>query len=428
MGRIFCKGQNCVALLAFLICIQYVESRRTVLYYKGSSRFPRNSIVHVESIQRFVKSDSNEFIVIFRKNAYNLKLYVSEPHVLKGIVVYIEPTTIRKISRGVWRATFRDVIISPSHKIIFVSEVGEKDVYTVTFALNIPEIEKTIKIQKNKGTTPDVDDDDEDGDDDDDDGDDDDDAGPAKKVPTVSLPAIPELKMIPTGEVKYVPDLDAGITIFAPMIGENKPSTEYQHTLLDLRTKNLVRDIALRGSECFSEASYESFCEQVIFPISTTQPTGYIFSKVKYDLGSDLIQLHLERSMVLRPTGQEEPFPEDFIKIMGMNELENRDNTCRYGEQCVQGCFVLGYVESDIIVKAIQLDGKEIDIETYPTDYLPPTTRADGIKAYIKSRMWHLLPETLPNAIDKDNILTFKCSVTDEPNDKEISELIKTKI
>ncbi|GFO02416.1 hypothetical protein PoB_002892100 [Plakobranchus ocellatus] len=138
---------------------------------------------------------------------------------------------------------------------------------------------------------------------------------------------------------------------------------------------------------------------------------------------SIIFRTELERSIYVRPS-ECDPFQAPCIK----DEYRDPINECYWNTTCLQRCSVLGFIRGDIIVKRIELDGRETDVQTHLVRYLPPTLNPNGFRAYTKAVEWEQVVDHLKDSVDQDNVVRFECSVTDEGTGERISTLMKVHI
>ncbi|GFO02413.1 hypothetical protein PoB_002891800 [Plakobranchus ocellatus] len=375
--------QFCVIFLSIILCRQCIKFEDLKVENnmdKRSSGFLQNSIVKISWIRRKRVGPNIKFIVTFEKKAQNVKVYSYRNPQNSNQYSLL---TLTKRGNTAWKATVFCFFNNPFCKLLFVSERGEKDFYMMTLAMN---------ISSNSNRRARIED-------------------------------IPEIRLSPDSEVVACPEEDATITTFAPRKGNKDPQMAYYISLLEQSI--VTQNPGAREQPCYPDASSDEACYKIKFPTTTRELSGYIYSEVIYELDSNLAKVYMERSIVLRPHSQCEPFPPGLVMIT--SEWNGR-NDCQIGRQCPQRCSVFGYIRSGIKVTRIGLDGTEINQLIVPTTLVPPTTNPNGIRAYMKHVKWYQSANYYLGLADNDSIVTFRCSVTNEGTGEEVSTLIQVKI
>ncbi|KAK3744869.1 hypothetical protein RRG08_050807 [Elysia crispata] len=241
-----------------------------------------------------------------------------------------------------------------------------------------------------------------------------------------SVPELPVWHFDPPSEAVYEPGEDIQVTAFIPrnsQTGELIDNVQKMFHGVDLNTMRMYLD--LNDDDAFTIGRPEKLDDrlQVSITIHTSRRpmSGHLqLSTQVINTGGPLAkQIQVARSILVRPSGQSGPYPDDYLAFLdGLSQQTspsgNELHWCSVGFECLIFCASVGGAVSGIEVKEMKGDGS---LAMVPSAEEGPNSSNTARDVY-----WKFLAQE--DSGDSNSITTFQCKATDVTHGKVATKLV----
>ncbi|GFN90317.1 hypothetical protein PoB_001682300 [Plakobranchus ocellatus] len=390
----FSLSQRALVVLAVIICTltQYAKtqsSQEAQLQAWASS--PEVKVGYsVQLIERNPTIDGNNFTVTYTSEAENLALAYCINYVCKV------PETRRARSGRSYIFSFKVPHDATKSLLLFSAQKGDYQRYL------------WIKLDNN---------------------------GTESLSQTVDSAELQDILINPPEEAVYNPGENVTVKVgFQYPIDHNKKSPMntrrevfWRAVLCDIKKQKILKDLWSRDLIKLiplpPEKEYKNLKGNRTYIIKTsTRPvSGYLQFAQKLTLPSN-IRLWLSQLYVVRPANQNGPYPDGFIWTSG----SYRNESCKYGQTCVEKCSFIGADLTGVDVKEVLPDGTEGDVPT--KRYAAPVIfyNQGGFWNHLKAIFWWVHAQRGAN--DSQDVLTYKCFAFDRTYGNNKTEVVQVQL